>query len=171
MAKRRHDNCALNGCRICLEDHEALGKEIEEAIGEDCSRRDVLGEYHGWSKRAGVEPEDEWGWGSKEQFDERYIAAYVSTWSEPNLLAQAMEESTWARTLMRRALEAECDAPGKSEPQEVLIIFDGPPGPESGRFVETETPEGNSCKAGGWKQLPGGLWSLGPFMTIEEETD
>jgi hypothetical protein len=44
--------------------------------------------------------------------------------------------------------------------QPINIIFDGPPGPESGCFVEVETDDGKSLNAGEWKQRTDGLWSL-----------
>lgn len=53
------------------------------------------------------------------------------------------------------------------------IVFDGPPGPESGRFVEVETPFGRSVSAGEWRQR-GRYWVLvltpDDFPT-EEEAD
>ena len=33
----------------------------------------------------------------------------------------------------------------------VDIVFDGPPGPESGRFVEVENSQGKSISFGEWK--------------------
>jgi hypothetical protein len=42
----------------------------------------------------------------------------------------------------------------------INIIFDGPPGPEAGRFVEVETDDGKSINAGQWSQRPDGLWAL-----------
>lgn len=42
----------------------------------------------------------------------------------------------------------------------INIIFDGPPGPESGRFVEVETDDGRSINAGEWIERPDGLWAL-----------
>lgn len=42
---------------------------------------------------------------------------------------------------------------------ELHIVFDGPPGPEAGRFVEVETPFGRSVSAGQWKQR-GKYWVL-----------
>ena len=38
------------------------------------------------------------------------------------------------------------------EQGELHIVFDGPPGPEAGRFVEVETPDGKSVCAGRWEQ-------------------
>lgn len=40
------------------------------------------------------------------------------------------------------------------------IIFDGPPGPEGGRFVEVENDFGESVKAGEWLKNDDGTWTL-----------
>jgi hypothetical protein len=40
------------------------------------------------------------------------------------------------------------------------IVFDGPPGPESGRFIEVEDPQGRSTGFGEWMQRPDGYWVL-----------
>ena len=40
------------------------------------------------------------------------------------------------------------------------IVFDGPPGPEAGRFVEVEDDKGNSINAGTWHQREDGYWEL-----------
>jgi len=42
----------------------------------------------------------------------------------------------------------------------VDIVFDGPPGPEAGRFVEVEDASGKSIKLGEWLQRPDGSWAL-----------
>jgi len=42
----------------------------------------------------------------------------------------------------------------------VNIIFDGPPGPEGGRFVEVENDDGKSINYGEWRELEGGCWAL-----------
>lgn len=39
------------------------------------------------------------------------------------------------------------------------IVFDGPPGPEAGRFVEVESPSGTSVKFGEWID-DGEFWRL-----------
>jgi hypothetical protein len=39
------------------------------------------------------------------------------------------------------------------------VVFDGPPGPESGRFVEVEV-EGKSISLGTWVERPDKLWAL-----------
>lgn len=45
-------------------------------------------------------------------------------------------------------------------PIEIRIVFDGPPGPESGRFVEVENVEGHSIRVGEWQERPDGYWEL-----------
>jgi hypothetical protein len=45
-------------------------------------------------------------------------------------------------------------------PTRLHIVFDGPPGPEGGRFVEVETADGRSQKAGEWHKRADGYWEL-----------
>ena len=54
---------------------------------------------------------------------------------------------------------------------EVYIIFDGPPGPESPRFVEVEDEQGRSLKAAEWSEYKAqeGYWRLGPFQIERSE--
>ena len=40
------------------------------------------------------------------------------------------------------------------------IVFDGPPGHESGRFVEVEDETGRSIEFGEWMQRQDGFWVL-----------
>ena len=40
------------------------------------------------------------------------------------------------------------------------IVFDGPPGPEAGRFVEVENDQGKSINADEWVERPDGYWEL-----------
>ena len=40
------------------------------------------------------------------------------------------------------------------------VLFDGPPGPIAGRFVEVENAEGKSIAAGEWLARGDGLWAL-----------
>ncbi len=51
------------------------------------------------------------------------------------------------------------------------LVFDGPPGPECGRFVETENEHGHSIGVGDWIQRPDGYWVLritGVFPNLRE---
>ena len=43
---------------------------------------------------------------------------------------------------------------------EFNVVFDGPPGPEGGRFVEVEDLNGHSFRAGVWEKREDGLWQL-----------
>lgn len=45
-------------------------------------------------------------------------------------------------------------------PPIIYVVFDGPPGPESGRFVECEDVDGKSISVGEWRERPDGLWEL-----------
>ena len=48
--------------------------------------------------------------------------------------------------------------------ERLYIVFDGPPGPDSCRFVEVENQHGASVKAGEWTQCAQSpFWQLGPF--------
>ena len=49
------------------------------------------------------------------------------------------------------------DAEGKGA---INIVFDGPPGPEAGRFVEVEDDDGHGIKVGEWIQRENGCWNL-----------
>ena len=40
------------------------------------------------------------------------------------------------------------------------IVFDGPPGPEAGRFVEVENESGTSINFGEWIERDDGFWVL-----------
>ena len=40
------------------------------------------------------------------------------------------------------------------------IVFDGPPGPEGGRFVEVENAQGRSFRLGEWVKRADGYWAL-----------
>ncbi len=40
------------------------------------------------------------------------------------------------------------------------IVFDGPPGPTCGRFVEVEDAEGCGLKRGEWVERDDGFWAL-----------
>lgn len=42
----------------------------------------------------------------------------------------------------------------------VDIVFDGPPGPEAGRFVEVEDNTGASINFGHWVERDDGYWAL-----------
>jgi hypothetical protein len=46
------------------------------------------------------------------------------------------------------------------------IVFDGPPGPEPGRFIEVEDAKGNSIRFGEWIERKDGKWVLASSARI-----
>lgn len=44
--------------------------------------------------------------------------------------------------------------------QDTDILFDGPPGPEAGRFVEVEDMQRRSIRVGEWIDRGDGYWAL-----------
>lgn len=63
---------------------------------------------------------------------------------------------------LRRAGATLCAEPSPAAPEqgEIRVVFDGPPGPEAGRFVEVENAAGCSINAGEWRKRSDGLWEL-----------
>jgi hypothetical protein len=47
------------------------------------------------------------------------------------------------------------------------VVFDGPPGHESGRFVEVEDEDGRGIGCGRWRERDDGYWAL-RFMVPSE---
>ena len=50
--------------------------------------------------------------------------------------------------------------------QYIDIMFDAPPGPEPGRFIEVEDAKGNGVRVGDWIERDDGTWAL--RITCEE---
>lgn len=48
------------------------------------------------------------------------------------------------------------------------FVFDGPPGPQSGRLIEVEDSQGRSIQAGEWIQRPDGYWVLRIVTALSE---
>jgi len=44
--------------------------------------------------------------------------------------------------------------------EDIDVVFDGPPGPQSGRFVEVEDMNGASVSVGEWIERADGCWAL-----------
>jgi hypothetical protein len=44
--------------------------------------------------------------------------------------------------------------------QAINIVFDGPPAPDGGRFIEVETDDGHSLRIGQWLERSDGYWAL-----------
>lgn len=47
------------------------------------------------------------------------------------------------------------------------VVFDGPPGPDGGRFVEVEREDGSSFQLGDWLQRSDGRWVLRVRCSID----
>lgn len=62
--------------------------------------------------------------------------------------------------LTRRELVGWLLAKLAARTDELRIVFDGPPGATSGRFVEVEAPSGRSVSVGEWVAREGGMWEL-----------
>lgn len=51
---------------------------------------------------------------------------------------------------------------------DLFVVFDGHPGPVSGRFVEVEDAKGEGVGGIGWNRRDDGFWVLGPFRRSVE---
>lgn len=74
-----------------------------------------------------------------------------------NGVVQNYQELNEAPTSLRKAIDDGCSDVVKMDT--VHVVFDGPPGHESGRFVETEDSEGHGISAGEWVEIRG-CWHL-----------
>ena len=93
-----------------------------------------------------------------------------ATPAEKALLAYLGERLAEARTIESKltALDGKDvkEVHGEPEPntKTVFVVFDGPPGPQSGRFVEVEDEKVCGLSIGEWVQRdsdkPHGYWSL-----------
>lgn len=48
------------------------------------------------------------------------------------------------------------------------IVFDAPPGPKGCRFIEVETPDRRSVRAGEWHERDDGYWELRINRTVDQ---
>ena len=81
--------------------------------------------------------------------DEKEVELYRSQLNDANHRVAELQEQ------LHSAL-SETAAPA----YHIDIVFDGPPGPEAGRFVEVEDNAGRSLKFGEWVHRPDGYWVL-----------
>ena len=61
---------------------------------------------------------------------------------------------------IKAALATQQAAQSASNSAAINVIFDAPPGPEGGRFIEVETDDGRSIRAGEWLKRQDGNWAL-----------
>ena len=73
-----------------------------------------------------------------------------------------------AEMIARGYVETEEGAPVQVNLDTLDIVFDGPPGPEGGRFVEVENSKGQSVSVGQWLQRKDGYWALRIDVTTPE---
>jgi hypothetical protein len=57
-------------------------------------------------------------------------------------------------------VEADLCSACETRVSKLHIVFDGPPGPTAGRFVEVENDKGSSINVGEWVERSDGLWEL-----------
>ena len=89
---------------------------------------------------------------------DRYMAAVLAGVSaNPSLTVELAVAVTSKVARVADAALAERDKRFPGAPLD--IVFDGPPGPEAGRFVEVER-DGRSVKAGEWMKRADGYWVL-----------
>lgn len=73
---------------------------------------------------------------------------------------------------MAKKLEADDSAAARSEDHampHIDIVFDGPSGPESPRFIEVENDSGHSIRFGTWVDRGDGTWAIRITMETMEE--
>lgn len=71
--------------------------------------------------------------------------------------AELCETATFPGWFVRDLLDMALAA----SPDRIIdIVFDGPPGPEAGRFVEVENLDGESINVGNWVHRTDGYWAL-----------
>ena len=62
--------------------------------------------------------------------------------------------------------------PEPVQTETIDVVFDGPPGPQPGRFIEVEkTSDGTSINAGSWHERPDGKWALRLVCVPEHRPD
>lgn len=49
----------------------------------------------------------------------------------------------------------------------IMVVFDGPPGHESGRFVEVEDEQGHGINIGEWEKREDGYYALKLQVVIQ----
>jgi len=81
--KQTHKNCQDPKCKVCLEDHLAVGTRLDELCG-DTGKHDHMGRFHSWLTKQGLSPETEHGWGTAAFFDDDNIAKYAEEFLRTN---------------------------------------------------------------------------------------
>lgn len=85
------------------------------------------------------------------------IADLIDLEKSPHTPSKGLLNRTINMLADYRAILATHQPQGETE---YHVVFDGPPGPEAGRFVEVEDANGRSFNAGEWIERPDGYWEL-----------
>ena len=111
----------------------------------------------------------------------RHVCASVSEWqyrtdriAELELFTRAAGTSLANANDRIAELEQQLAA-AQERTMAIRIIFDGPPGPDAGQFVEVETDTRESISIGEWIDRKDGYWALRiaklPAPPEQEDTD
>jgi hypothetical protein len=121
---------------------DSLSRKIYELQGlmERLARAEALDQFRKWLVRHGE---------NDHPLPAREVLEYLDEVTSPVAL------SLRTVAIARELIEGSDDAAAFLD-----IVIDGPPGPESGRFIECEGPDGASVKAGEWIERPDGMWAL-----------
>jgi len=86
----------------------------------------------------------------------------LAAWESGGIIAECELDADKLRAALAALPEVMGEPqPGPAEGREFIdVVFDAPPGPESGRFVEVEDPAGRSIRVGEWIDRGNGLWAL-----------
>jgi len=117
-----------------LEDSEHLAAELDDWLQGMCN--DVLAEYRKFLEANGIKAITDHGWFTADAFEHQNMNGFASHSGAP---------------VLKRT---------ESIPTEIRIVFDGPPCPKAGRFVEVENSQGFSMKVGEWLERNDGYWEL-----------
>lgn len=81
----RHPYCQIRACPVCLEDHDALLRYLDDVLGQPAWAGDNLGAYRSWLDETGrvAEPETKWGWADPKCFDPDILEDYINDRTTP----------------------------------------------------------------------------------------
>ena len=152
------------------------GQLVQSPLGDDYTDTEISGTWELLVKQV----DDTFGVGGNVETTEADMieacAVYLEE-LEANMLTNDIDmlmdgceaPSLWAERLRRRISSA---GPERDLSEDLYVVFDGPPGPKSGRFVELHDWKGRGIgeRSGvGWTQ-DDGLWLLGPFRSRPKVT-
>ncbi len=99
-----------------------------------------------------------------------YIEGYCDGWRDRDGEFGKAPERSWRESESHARASRTREAGSGAVGDYIDIVFDGPPGPESGRFVEVEDVNGKSIDAGMWRKREDGLWALRVVRAVHTPT-